>query len=85
MVRSTADGEDPSSSTVGRICSNELVTVQPEEDYEAAVDSLRQHSIRRVPVVEGFRPVGILSIGDLAVQRDSGSVLGNISAARPNT
>jgi CBS domain-containing protein len=40
--------------------------------------------VRRLPVVEAGRPVGILALGDLAVQRDPDSALGSISAAPPN-
>ncbi|MZD17332.1 CBS domain-containing protein [Streptomyces sp. SID5476] len=48
-------------------------------------DVIREHSVRRVPVVdEGRHPVGIVSIGDLAMERDSESALGDISVARPN-
>lgn len=45
---------------------------------------MREHSIRRLPVVEEGHPVGILSIGDLAIERDARSALGDISAAKPN-
>jgi CBS domain-containing protein len=37
-----------------------------------------------VPVVEDSKPVGIISIGDLAVERDPKSALGEISAAPPS-
>jgi CBS domain-containing protein len=50
----------------------------------AAVSIMRDKAIRRLPVVEGGRPVGIVSLGDLAVERDPDSVLGGISAAPPN-
>ena len=43
------------------------------------------HALRRVPVVEGGQPVGMVSLGDLVVERDPSSALGDISAAPPNT
>ncbi|MGW0394608.1 hypothetical protein ACWDYJ_27715 [Streptomyces sp. NPDC003042] len=46
---------------------------------------MRTHALRRLPVMEGERPVGIVSIGDLAVDRDETSALADISAAEPNT
>jgi CBS domain-containing protein len=46
---------------------------------------MRDKAIRRLPVVEDRTPVGIVSLGDLAVEQDPDSVLGNISAAPPNT
>jgi CBS domain-containing protein len=45
---------------------------------------MRRKAIRRIPVVEGGRPVGVLSIGDLAIERDQTSALADISAADPN-
>ena len=45
---------------------------------------MRESGIRRFPVIEEGRPVGILALGDLAVARDPESVLGEISAA-PHT
>jgi predicted transcriptional regulator len=45
---------------------------------------MREHALRRIPVVEGDEPVGIISLGDLAMERDPHSALGDISAAPPN-
>jgi CBS domain-containing protein len=45
---------------------------------------MRTHAIRRLPVVEEGKAVGIVSLGDLAVERDPDSVLGEISAAPPD-
>ncbi len=46
---------------------------------------MRERSVRRVPVVKDGRPVGVLSIGDMAIERDERSALADISAGRPNT
>ena len=45
---------------------------------------MAERSIRRLPVVEDGRPVGIVSLGDLAMSRDPQSALADISAAPPN-
>jgi CBS domain-containing protein len=44
-------------------------------------DVMRERAIRRLPVVEKGMPVGIVSLGDLAIERDSDSALADISAA----
>lgn len=66
------------------VCSGDLRTVTPEEPLTRAIETMRTHSVRRVPVVEGAKAVGILSLGDLAMERDEQSVLADVSAATPN-
>jgi len=45
---------------------------------------MRERGVRRIPVVEDSRPVGVLSIGDMALERDERSALADISAQPPN-
>jgi CBS domain-containing protein len=85
VVRILAETRDPATTTLADICSHSLVTVRPTDSVEEAVRLMRAHTIRRLPVVEGGQAVGIVSLGDLAVERDPGSVLGEISGAPPNT
>jgi CBS domain-containing protein len=84
VVRALAEGRDPASTTVGEICTRELTTLSPSDSINDAVTTMREKAIRRLPVVDGGRPVGIVSLGDLAVERDPESALGGISAAPPN-
>jgi CBS domain-containing protein len=84
VVRAIAEGRDPARTRVGEICSRELTTLSPADAIEDAVKTMRDRAIRRIPVVEGDRPVGIVSLGDLAEERDPASALGGISAAPPN-
>ncbi len=83
-IRAVAMDRDPKTTPVSEICSSEVVTLSPDDKIGEALQVMRQHEVRRVPVVEGDKPVGIVALGDLAVERDPGSVLGDISAARPN-
>ncbi|MFH9434558.1 CBS domain-containing protein [Streptomyces rochei] len=85
VIRAVAEGGDPERTTVAGVCSDEeLVTVGPDDELEHAVELMREHAVRRVPVVDDGRPVGIVSLGDLALERDPESALGDISVARPN-
>lgn len=84
VVRAVADGVDVSSMQLGDVCSGNVETVTPDTSIEDAVEIMRMRSIRRLPVVEGGRAVGVLSIGDLAIERDRKSALADISAAPPN-
>jgi CBS domain-containing protein len=84
VVRALAEGRDPARTTVGEICSRELTTLSPNDAIGDAEKTMRDRAIRRLPVVEGGRPVGIVSLGDLAVEKSPDSTLGGISAAPPN-
>jgi CBS domain-containing protein len=84
VLRAVAEGRDPAGTQVEEICTAELHTLSPDDGAEDAVDLLRKHNVRRIPVVEDGRPVGIVTIGDLAVARDEKSALADISAAAPN-
>jgi CBS domain-containing protein len=84
-VRAVADGKDPKQVHLGDVCSKELVTISADQPVKDAVELMRKKALRRLPVLEGDRPVGIVSIGDLAVDRDPKSVLASISAAEPNS
>ncbi|MEV5427843.1 CBS domain-containing protein [Streptomyces sp. NPDC052701] len=86
VVRSICEGGDPEQTTVAGACSEDLVTVTADEDLDQAIRLMREHSVRRIPVVDEERhPVGIVSLGDLAMERDPESALGDISVAKPNT
>jgi CBS domain-containing protein len=83
VVRAIAEGRDISSK-LGDIVSSEVVCITPAESADEAIRLMRERALRRVPVVENDRPVGIVSLGDLAEERDPRSVLGEISSAAPN-
>lgn len=83
-VRSTAFGYDPNSTPVRQVCSTDLTMLSPDDDLGEAVQLMRSKNVRRLPVVDGGQPVGMVSLGDLAVERDPGSALSDISVAPPN-
>ncbi|MEV5884615.1 CBS domain-containing protein [Streptomyces sp. NPDC052020] len=85
VIRSLAEGGDPQQTTVAGACSDDVVTVRPDEELDHAVELMREHAVRRIPVVDEGHPVGIVSLGDMAMERDPDSALGDISVARPNT
>src|SRR4051812_31102815 len=63
VVRLLADHKDPEATTLGEVCSSELVTATPDTPVEQVIADIRGRAVRRVPVVEGGKPVGIVSIG----------------------
>jgi CBS domain-containing protein len=84
VIRAVAARQDADETPIADICTQDPLVAHPDDDVEAAIKTMHSKAIRRLPVVEDGRPVGVLSLGDLAVQRDRRSVLGGISAAPPN-
>jgi CBS domain-containing protein len=84
VVRALAEELEARNTTIEDVCSADLVAVDVEEDADRAVELMRERSVRRVPVVDRGRLVGVISLGDMAIERDPGSVLAQISASREN-
>jgi CBS domain-containing protein len=84
VIRAIAEGLDPAETTIGELASRSVATVSPDDTVEAVIGMMRTLAIRRVPVVEAGRPVGIVSLGDLAIERDGDSALADISSAEPS-
>ena len=84
VVRGVADGRDPVTTDIGEICTEPVVTIGPETTLEEAATTMREQAVRRLPVVEGNQPVGVVSLGDLAIELDERSALADISADAPN-
>ena len=85
VVRAVAENRNPVTVTVGEICSSDVTALSPNDSVSDAVKLMSDRALRRLPVVEDGRPVGIVSLGDLAVEKDRESALGQISAAPPTT
>lgn len=84
VVKAIAVGSDPNRTSLESVCSKDVTSLKSTQTTDDAVKMMREKSIRRLPVVEGDKLVGIVSLGDLAKKIDSGSCLGQISAAPAN-
>lgn len=84
VVRTLAQGKHPGDVKLRDFCSRNVYGCSPDDDTDDAVRIMREHAVRRLPVVEGNKPVGFVAIGDLALEKDRKSALGDISAAPPN-
>ena len=83
-VRAVAEGLDADSTPVSDICTSGIEAMEPDASVDDALRKMRDEDIRRLPVVKNGRPVGIISLGDLAVDREPDSTLADISAAAPD-
>lgn len=84
VVRGLAEGKDPEKTTLREICSQALTHLTPDDEVDNAIKLMAKKGIRRIPIMDGGRAVGVISIGDLAIARDRDSALGSISAKSPN-
>ena len=65
-LRAVADGVDPLTVNVRSVCTPTPVCVAPHDEIATAVRLMRRYAVRRLPVVEDGRPLGVVSLGDLA-------------------
>ncbi|MDP9304301.1 MAG: CBS domain-containing protein [Actinomycetota bacterium] len=82
VVRTVAERVDPESVKVGDVASRELVTVEPGQDLDEALTLMARHRVRRLPVVEAGRLVGMLAQADVALEakeKKAGEMLDEIS------
>jgi CBS domain-containing protein len=82
-IRAVAEGRDPTSTPVSEVATTDIATLSADDSVEDAVQVMRERNVRRLPVVDGDKTVGIVSLGDLAQEKDKDSALADISAAPP--
>jgi CBS domain-containing protein len=85
VIRAIAAGKDPTKAKLGDVCTQELTTLSPTDTIADAVRLMSEKALRRLPVLENESLVGIVSLGDLAQERDPKSALADISAAPANS
>jgi CBS domain-containing protein len=68
VTRAVAERRDPQTVKVVEVASRELVTVEPEQDLDEALALMARHQVRRLPVVEAGRLVGMLAQADVALE-----------------
>jgi CBS domain-containing protein len=71
VVRAVAESADLSATKVGEIASRKPVTIEPDEDLDEALAQMARAQVRRLPVVEGGRLVGVLAQADIAQEAKS--------------
>jgi signal-transduction protein with cAMP-binding, CBS, and nucleotidyltransferase domain len=89
ILRVLAKRRNPDEVSLGEIATTNLITVSPDMNISQARDLMAGHRIRRLPVVKNGRPVGVVSLGDVAVtdasKRAVGEVLDEVSESPSTT
>ena len=68
VIQAVAERRDPQTVKVDEVASRQLVTVEPEQDLDEALALMARHQVRRLPVVEAGRLVGMLAQADVALE-----------------
>ena len=83
VVKCLAEGRDPMTTTAGTLCEGQIVTIGADDPVEEVLRTMKQHKIRRLPVIDGHDLVGVVSQADIAkkVPKDKvGDLLETISS-----
>ncbi len=86
-VKVVAQGKDPAVTEAGELAAGTPVWVAADGDVDEALRLMAEHDIRRLPVMEDHRLVGIISQGDIARRTsaaEAGALVESISSAPPN-
>ena len=80
-TRVVAESAAPETTSVGDVYSRDLISVEPDHDLEEALELMARHQVRRLPVVENGRLVGVVAQADIALKDNemTGQLVGAIS------
>src|SRR4051794_18233880 len=85
VVKVLANDKDPASTKAGELATqDEVVTIGADDPVDEALRTMTDHKVRRLPVIDGHRLVGIVSQADIATNIDEekvGDLVEAISAA----
>jgi CBS domain-containing protein len=88
VLRVVAQGKDPSTTRVAEITDGaEVVTIGADDSVEEAIATMKRHSVRRLPVIDGRDMVGMVSQADIARALPDarvGDLIESISSTAPN-
>jgi CBS domain-containing protein len=84
VVKVLATGKDPGSTRAGELGEGKPVTIGADDSVAEAIATMKEHKVRRLPVIDGHDLIGIVSQGDLAQnagEEEIGELVEVISAA----
>lgn len=77
VIRAVAEGRDSTQTKVADVLTDNLIYCFEDQSVQEAADAMQQYQIRRLPIVNRDKElVGIISLGDLAVDTDNAKLAG---------
>jgi CBS domain-containing protein len=84
-IKVVAQGKDPAQTSAGELATQgEVVTIGADDSVDEALRTMTENKVRRLPVIDGHKLIGVVSQADLAKEIDSskvGELVQAISAA----
>jgi CBS domain-containing protein len=74
VVKALARGKDPGSTRAGELAEGKPVTIGADDSVDEALRTMKDHQVRRLPVIDGHDLVGIVSQADVARHIDEEKV-----------
>ncbi len=66
VVKCLAEGGDPANTTAGSLGEGKPITIGADDDLDEAIRTMRQYQVRRLPVIDGHKLVGMVAQADIA-------------------
>jgi CBS domain-containing protein len=66
VTKAIAQGRDPAQVTAGELAQGKPVTVGADDDVAEVLKTMADHQVRRLPVIDGHRLIGIVALADVA-------------------
>ncbi|GAA0628524.1 CBS domain-containing protein [Streptomyces crystallinus] len=82
-VRAVADGVDPLAVSAQSVCTRSPVCVGPDDEVATALRLMRRHAVRRLPVVEDGRPLGLVRLRDVTAPQEPRIAPAEVGRAAP--
>lgn len=87
VVKCVAEGGDPSSTKVSQLAEGKPVTIGADDSLEEVLRTMKEHGVRRLPVIDGHELIGVVSQADVAKncpEEKLGDLVEAISSAPAN-
>ena len=84
VLRCIAAGEDPRETRISEIMSRSVITASSEDPIDKAARLMSEDQIRRLPIMDNGKVVGMIALGDMArsctCEMEAANVLSDISS-----
>jgi CBS domain-containing protein len=81
VVKAIAQGKDPASTRAGELAQGKPVTIGADDSLQETLQTMAQHKVRRLPVIDGHELVGIIAVADVARQLPDDAAKGDLIQA----